>query len=73
MMSSDEVLIHVRFSPDGAVTDIGERPAATPPQNWFNQLAAKFGEVYQPLSGGRGLFRVARSDVDSFKTSLASA
>lgn len=72
-MNSEEVLIHVRFSPDGAVTDIGERPAAATPQSWFNQLATRFGEAYQPLSGGRGLFRIARSEVDSFKSSLASA
>jgi len=71
-MSSEEVLIHVRFSPDGEVTDIGARPARAPPQR-FNQLAARFGEAYQPLSGGRGLFRVARDEVDSLKTSLASA
>ncbi len=73
MMSSEEVLIHVRFAPDGEVTDIGERPAGAAPQTWFNQLAVKFGEAYQPLSGGRGLFRVARDEVDSLKTSLASA
>ncbi len=72
-MSSEEVLIHVRFSPDGEVTDIGERPAAAAPQSWFNQLSAQFGEAYQPLSGGRGLFRVARGEVDRLKTSLAGA
>ncbi|MGO9514127.1 MAG: hypothetical protein ACLP2F_10855 [Steroidobacteraceae bacterium] len=69
-MSSEEVLIHVRFSPEGAVTDIGERPAAATPQGWFNQLATRFGEAYQPLSGGRGLFRIARGEVDRLKSSL---
>ena len=72
-MSSEEVLIHVQFSPDGTVTDIGERPQTAAPQSWFNQLAVRFGEAYQPLSGGRGLFRLARSEVDALKTSLASA
>ena len=71
MMSSEEVLIHVRFSPDGTVTDIGERPAAATPQIWFDRMAVKFGATYQPLSGGRGLFRVARGELDSFKTSPA--
>ncbi len=71
-MSSEEVLIHVRFSPDGAVADIGERPQAAAAQSWFNQLAGRFGEVYQPLSGGRGLFRLARSELDGLKASLAS-
>jgi hypothetical protein len=68
-MSGEEVLIHVRFSPEGAVTDIGERPAAATPQGWFNQLATQFGEAYQPLSGGRGLFRIARGEVDRLKSS----
>ena len=72
-MTIEEVMIHVRFSPDGAVVEISERPGATPPQNWFNYLADKAGEAYQPLSGGRGIFRVSRSDVESFKTSFASA
>ncbi len=72
-MSSEEVLIHVRFSPDGTVADIAECPQAGSAQSWFNQLASKCGETYQPLSGGRGLFRVARSEVDGLKTSLASA
>jgi hypothetical protein len=72
-MSSEEVLIHVRFSPDGTVADIGECPQAASAQSWFNQLASRCGEAYQPLSGGRGLFRLARSEVDALKTSLASA
>jgi hypothetical protein len=70
-MSNEQVMIHVRFSPDGAVTEIGERPEAATPGKWFNYLTERVGESYQPLSGGRGLFRVARQDVDSFKTSLA--
>ena len=71
-MSSVDVIVHVRFSPDGGVTAISERPISTPPQHWFNYLSAKVGESYQPLSGGRGIFRIARSDVDRFKTSLSS-
>jgi hypothetical protein len=72
-MSSAEVMIHVRFSPDGAVVEISERPGPVTPQNWFNYLAEKVGESYQPLSGGRGIFRVAQGDVESFKASFAGA
>ncbi|MEJ1964582.1 MAG: hypothetical protein WDO56_24745 [Gammaproteobacteria bacterium] len=71
-MSESEVLIHVRFAPDGAVTEIGERPAATPAQEWFNVLTRNAGEAFQPLSGGRGVFRVPRDALDGMKTALAS-
>ena len=71
-MSSAEVMIHVRFAPDGLVTEISERPVTTTAQSWFNYLTQKVGESFQPLSGGRGIFRVARSDVDSFKASFAT-
>ncbi len=71
-MSDAEVMIHVRFSPDGSVIEIGERPAAAPPQRWFNYLTEKAGNAYQPLSGGRGVFRVARGTVDEMKAALAS-
>jgi hypothetical protein len=72
-MNNVEVMIHVRFSPDGAVTEISERPGVATPQNWFNFLSERVGESYQPLSGGRGIFRIGRSDVDGFKAALASA
>ena len=62
-----EVLVHVRFSPDGAVTEIGERPSAESAQRWFNRLTARAGTRYQPLSGGRGLFRLSRDEVDALK------
>jgi hypothetical protein len=72
-MSTDLVMIHVRFSPDGAVTEIGERPGVATPVSWFNLLSEKAGESFQPLSGGRGVFRVARGDIDTFKSSFANA
>jgi len=66
-MENLETLIHVRFSTDGTVVEIGERPAALSAQAWFNQLSDKAGTSYQPLSGGRGLFRLPRSEVDALK------
>ncbi|GMV56812.1 MAG: hypothetical protein AMXMBFR6_26170 [Betaproteobacteria bacterium] len=57
-MDNPTTMIHVRFAPNGTVTEIGERPPALSPQQWFNLLTQEAGQHYQPLSGGRGLFRV---------------
>ena len=66
-MESQSVLVHVRFAPDGAVTEIGERPTALSPQEWFNFLRYKAANVYQPLAGGRGVYRLTRGEVDALK------
>jgi hypothetical protein len=70
-MSDEQVLVHVRFAPNGAVTEISERPAAVSLDAWFNYLTERIGEQFQPLSGGRGVFRSARGEIDGFKTALA--
>jgi hypothetical protein len=66
-MESETVLIHVRFAPNGAVVEIGERPAALSPQQWFDRLCEKAGTAYQPLAGGRAVFRLTRAEVDTLK------
>lgn len=66
-MESQSVLVHVRFAPDGVVTEIGERPSALSPQEWFNFLSYKAANVYQPLAGGRGVYRLTRGEVDALK------
>jgi len=66
-MESQSVLVHVRFAPNGSVVEISERPAALSPQEWFNGLCDKASDVYQPLAGGRGVFRLTRIAVDTFK------
>lgn len=71
-MTDGQVVIRVRFSPDGSVAEIGERPAQLSPQAWFDRLSDKAGNFYQPLSGGRGVFRVARGQVDTFKAADAT-
>jgi hypothetical protein len=63
MTDTNQTIIHVRFAPNGEVTEIGERPAALAAQDWFNTLSAKAGTSYQPLAGGRGVFRLSRDDV----------
>jgi hypothetical protein len=67
-MTDALVMIHVRFAPNGEVTEIGERPAGTSAQDWFNRLSQHHGNGYQPLSGGRALFRISRDEVDSLKS-----
>jgi hypothetical protein len=66
-MEIQQVLIHVRFAPNGTVVEISERPKPMSPQEWYNCLCDKVGTTYQPLSGGRGLFRLTRDQVDSIK------
>ena len=66
-MDSQRVMIHLRFAPNGTVVEISERPAALSPQRWFNCLSDKYGNAYQAFSGGRGIFRLTRAEVDALK------
>jgi hypothetical protein len=66
-MSEIPIVIHVRFAPDGTVTEIGERPASLSAQAWFNKLSLAAASFYQSLSGGRGVFRLPRADLDNVK------
>ena len=66
-MENDQVMIHVRFAADGSVTEIGERPAALCAQDWFNRLSDSAGDAYSALSGGRGLFRLARGQIETLR------
>jgi hypothetical protein len=66
-MESENVIIHVRFAPNAAVVEIGDRPTELSPQDWFFFLSENAGNTYQPLSGGRGVFRLTRQDVDALK------
>jgi hypothetical protein len=65
-------MIHVRFSPDGSVIEIGARPPSLTPQDWFDRLSEKAGTHYQPLSGGRGLFRLPPDEVETLNTMSAN-
>jgi len=66
-----QTLIHVRFSPDGAVTEIGARPNGVDAQIWFNHLTRTAGNGYQSLAGGRGVFRVAPEELEGINGALA--
>jgi hypothetical protein len=72
-METSNVIIHVRFAPNGTVVEIGERPAALNPQQWFDYLSEKIGaDAYQTFSGGRGVFRATRDVVDALKAESAA-
>lgn len=71
MEPNDPAIIHVRFAPSAAVIEISERPPALSPQEWFNFLSYKAAAAYQALSGGRGVFRLTREEVDSLKAQSA--
>jgi len=67
-MENDRVMIHVKFAPDGSVVDIGERPEALSPQQWFDALCKHTAGGYQPLAGGRALYQLPRTEIDSLKS-----
>ncbi len=71
-MTDALVVIHVRFAPNGEVTEISERPGDTTAQGWFNKLSRHRSNGYQPLSGGRALFRISRGEIDSLKVQPAN-
>ena len=66
-MSTSEMMIHVRFAPDGTVTEIGERPSGCTAQQWFNFLSQQSGLFYLTLSGGRALFRGAPATIAALR------
>jgi hypothetical protein len=66
-MSTQDIMIHVRFAPDGSVTEIGERPAGCTAQQWFNFLTQQQGLSYLTLSGGRAVFRVAPEAITALR------
>lgn len=67
MASNGKQLIHVRFAPDGTVTEIAERPAGLDAQQWFAKLSAAAGSSFESLSGGRGLFRLTPDEIAAAK------
>jgi hypothetical protein len=66
-MDTQSVVLHARFAPNGTVVEISERPSSLTPQDWFNFLSDKAGDVYQTLAGGRGVFRLTKAELDALK------
>ncbi|UWU68132.1 hypothetical protein N2602_34295 [Bradyrhizobium sp. NC92] len=70
-----QIIIHVRFAPNGSVLQISERPPRLTPDQWFHVLNARASSAYRPLAHGRGLFCLTRAAVDALRqqtTALAS-
>jgi hypothetical protein len=70
-MADDQIMIHVRFSPDGTVREISARPQTLSAQDWFNRLSVEAASAYQALSGGRGLFRLSPAQLQQLQTGLS--
>jgi len=70
-MSDTRIVIHVRFAPNGEVTEIGERPASLAPQQWFDLLSRRREAAYQPLAGGRAVFRLAPDELATLQPASA--
>ncbi|MBH5396523.1 hypothetical protein HZZ13_01700 [Bradyrhizobium sp. CNPSo 4010] len=70
-MNSQEVIIHVRFGPNGRVIQISERPAKLTPNQWFDVLNVRASSAYRPLARGRGIFRLSRTAIEAFKQETA--
>jgi hypothetical protein len=66
-MSEKSNIIHVRFAPDGTVTEIGERPPSLSAKQWYNRLSEKAGTMFEALSGGRGVFRLSPEQLEALK------
>jgi hypothetical protein len=67
-----DCLIHLRFNPNGTVSEIGERPSGVDAQAWFNFLSRNTLNKYQALSGGRGMFRLPREQINALKSACTS-
>ncbi|MEP9355072.1 hypothetical protein ABLE93_15905 [Xanthobacter sp. KR7-65] len=54
----DDVLIHVRFSPNADVFTIDALPEGLTQKAWFERLVLGAAPYYRTLSNGRGFFRI---------------
>ena len=68
----DDVLIHVRFHPNGLVTTIDRLPAHLSPQDWFYGLCYAAPSNYQVFASGRGFFRIQRSSFEAILSQYAA-
>lgn len=66
--ASDVVIIHVRFHADSRIWEISERPDQIDREQWFKLLCAHVGDKFQTRAGGRGFFRLSRTQLELLKT-----
>jgi hypothetical protein len=60
-----EVVVDVRFHPNGLVNTINHRPENLSPQGWFDRLCHADPKAYRALSGGRGTFLFSHNEFDA--------
>jgi hypothetical protein len=60
-----EVLVHVRYQADGEIFSIGETPKGLSAGQWLKHLLDTASPYYRTLAGGRGFFRIPRSNFES--------
>ncbi len=53
-----EVVVNVRFQPNGLVLSINHKPEHLGAQEWFDRLCRVSGTNFMSLSGGRGAFTI---------------
>lgn len=53
-----DVIVNIRFFPDGTVNTIDNRPAQISAQDWFHLLCRKAPFSFCSLAGGRGHYRI---------------
>jgi hypothetical protein len=67
-----DVLVQVRFHPDGKVWQINERPDGVDVQSWFDHLCKVQGKNFRALSGGRGSFQLSADEVADARQSFVA-
>jgi len=53
-----QVVVNVRFQPNGLVLAINNKPQNLNDQEWFDRLCRVVSTHYMALSGGRGAFSI---------------
>jgi hypothetical protein len=71
-LAPDDVLVHVRYRPDGEIFSIDDKPEGLSASQWLKHLFATASLHYQTFAGGRGFFRIPRSEFEALRK-LASA
>jgi hypothetical protein len=66
-----DVLIHVRYWPDGEVWSIDRQPARLTAQEWRNQLLDHASQYYRTFANGRGFFRIPQAYFNGFAAQFA--
>ena len=56
--AKQDVLLHVRYSPDSSIFFIDSCPSCLSSDAWLKLLLAEASDYYRALAGGRGFFRI---------------